>query len=382
MKAIFKKLLGDKKFPADYSRPSEGDIKQALSTIVDPDLNKDIVTLGFVRNIDITDHPNGTEVRFSINLTTPACPIKEKFKSDAKSAVKKLPGVSKVTVEMTADTPSLKATGSALSGIKNIIAVASGKGGVGKSTTAVNLAYALSKSGSKVGILDADITGPSIPKMTGALNPEKMEGDLVVPPVKDGVKIISCSMFKTDGSANILRGPMASNLVTQFFKQVKWGALDYLIIDYPPGTSDIQLTISQVANVTAAVLVTTPQEVSCQDCDKAAQMFSTLNVPVIGVIETMSYFQPKPHEKYFIFGSGAAKTISLRFGIPILGEIPIEQSVSEMSDKGLPIVSANPNSLAAVAYSNAAGQIARYLSIMHFEQKAALESFRLKWRSN
>ena len=161
---------------------------------------------------------------------------------------------------MTADTPSLKATGSALSGIKNIIAVASGKGVLANPLQLSIWPMHLVNQGSKVGILDADITGPSIPKMTGALNPEKMEGDLVVPPVKDGVKIISCSMFKTDGSANILRGPMASNLVTQFFKQVKWGALDYLIIDYPPGTSDIQLTISQVANVTAAVLVTTPQE--------------------------------------------------------------------------------------------------------------------------
>ncbi|MDB2447171.1 Mrp/NBP35 family ATP-binding protein [bacterium] len=390
MKSFLNKIKGRGKSSAlstsgEVGAITEDQIKKVLSNVIDPDFKKDIVTLGFVRNLKIEHGKEGSDISFDINLTTPACPIKEKFREDATFQVKTIPGVKTVNIKMTADTVGSKtsgsSTGTALSGIKNIIAVASGKGGVGKSTTAVNLAYALKAAGSKVGILDADICGPSIPKMTGVLNPEEMDGNFVVPPSKDGISMISCSMFKKDGSANILRGPMAASMITQFLTQVKWGDLDYLIIDYPPGTSDIQLTLSQVCNITGAVLVTTPQEVATIDCEKAAQMFNTLNVPVIGIIETMSYFEPKEGEKYYIFGKGGARRVADKFGIPVLGEIPIEEDVTQTCDQGKALVTDKPTSKAAKAYTESAGSVARNLSVLHMENDMALESFSLKWRS-
>lgn len=380
MKSILSKLRGGSKTSAlSNSQVTEDVIKKSLSAIIDPDFQKDIVSLGFVRNLEINQSKNGYEVSFSINLTTPACPIKEHFRKSAYENVMEIPGVISANITMTAETVgSKKESGFALSKVKNIIAVASGKGGVGKSTTAVNLAYALKEAGSKVGILDADIWGPSIPKMTGVLNPSEMDGELVVPPKKEGISMISCSMFKTDGSANILRGPMAASMITQFLTQVKWGELDYLLIDYPPGTGDIQLTLSQVCNITGAVLVTTPQEVATLDCEKAAQLFNTLNVPVVGIIETMSFFEPKPGEKYYIFGKGGAKKVSEKYGIPLIGEIPIEENLCKASDEGKPMSA--PNSKATEAYRASAGACARNLSILHMQNDMALESFKLKWR--
>ena len=386
MKSIINKLRGGSS-PLREAEPlvSEAEVKKALSKIIDPDFNRDIVTLGFVKNLSISANSlGGADVSFDLELTTPACPFKEKFKTDAEKLVKKLSTVNKVTVNITSRNnrpPKSNQTGTALSTVRNIIAIASGKGGVGKSTTAVNLAYSLKNTGAKVGLLDADISGPSIPKMTGVLNPDTMDGNFVVPPQKDGIRIISCAMFKTENSANILRGPMASSMITQFLTQVRWGELDYLIIDYPPGTSDIQLTLSQVASIDAAILVTTPQEVATIDCDKAAEMFNKLNVPVVGVIETMSFFEPKRGEKYFIFGKDGAKKIAEKYGFPVIAQIPIEEQVSQNADKGIPIVNLRQSSNASLEYEKAAGLLARSISILNSANDFALESFKLKWRT-
>lgn len=406
MKSIFEKIRGRRKSSAlssiNHEPLTETLIRRALSKIIDPDFRQDIVSLGFVRNIKISESvakgsPSAFDgeaeksfhVSFDINLTTPACPVKETFRREAGELVSALPGVKTVDVNMTAYQPEPKKTtasgqgstqGTALSRVRNIVAVASGKGGVGKSTTAVNLAYALKQSGAKVGLLDADITGPSVPTMTGVLNPESMDGNFVVPPQKDGIPMISCSMFKGADTANILRGPMASSMITQFLTQIKWGELDYLIIDYPPGTSDIQLTLSQACAITGAVLVTTPQKVATNDCDKAAQMFHTLNVPVVGVIETMSYFEPKKGERYHIFGKGGAESVSKKFGFPVFSQIPIEEDVSTLSDDGKPVVIHRKESEAAKAYASAAEKLVRSLAVLNSHNSQALERFSLKWR--
>ena len=264
---------------------SEALVRQALSVVQDPDLHNDIVTLGFVRNIVI----KGDSVSVEVNLTTPACPVKEQLKTQCEEALRKLPGVNTVQVTMTATTrgaklPEAAAVTPMLANVRNIIAVASGKGGVGKSTTAVNLAYALQRLGGRVGLLDADVYGPSIPRMVKISSNAEQQGNIITPPDADGIKVISMGMFTSGDQAAILRGPMAGQIIKQFLTQVQWGELDYLVIDYPPGTGDIQLTISQTAPVTGAVIVTTPQEVSLIDVRKAIGMFKTLKVPVLGVI--------------------------------------------------------------------------------------------------
>ncbi|SMF66173.1 Mrp/NBP35 family ATP-binding protein [Pseudobacteriovorax antillogorgiicola] len=360
---------------------SEDAVREALKAVQDPDLHRDIVSLGFVKKVDI----KGKKVHVVVELTTPACPVKEQLQAQCREVVEALEGVDEAHIEMTAQTPKRRDTipdlvKEALGGVKSIIAVASGKGGVGKSTSTVNLAYGLAQAGSKVGILDADIYGPSMMQMTKVGKPEETRGQLIVPPQFGGVKIISVGMFTEAKQAQMLRGPMVAQIIRQFLTQIDWGELDYLLIDYPPGTGDIQLTLSQIAPITGAVVVTTPQEVALIDVRKAISMFDTLKVPVLGVVETMSYFICDGCEKkHYIFREGGGRRVAKEHGLPMIGEIPIEPKVAADSDDGKPLVISSPDSIAAKAYLDAAGQVAAQQSIVSSQSEGALSHFKLEW---
>lgn len=371
------------KLSSHFSRVTEESVRTTLSAIMDPDLGKDIVSLGFIRNLKVS----GSDVAVDINLTTPACPVKDKMKNEAEELLRKIPGIGNITVNMTATTRGkVTQAGSpiaaSLGGVKNIIAVASGKGGVGKSTTAVNLAYSLAASGSSVGLLDADVYGPSIPHMTKPNKPEQSNSNLINPPLAGSVRIMSIGLFAGGDKATILRGPMVSGVIKQFLTQVNWGELDYLIIDYPPGTGDIQLTLSQTAPITGAVVVTTPQDVALIDVRKAIAMFDTMKVPVLGVVETMSYFLCDGcSKKHYIFRDGGGRRVASEFGVSFLGEIPMEPNVANACDLGKPLVESHATSAAAGAYRDIAGAVAAQVSMIHEAYKDALNHFSIEWRA-
>lgn len=362
------------------STPTPEAILEALRPIQDPDLGRSIVDLGFIQKLE----SKGGKVSFDLVLTTPACPVKDILKAQCIKAVEALEGVKKVKVTLGADTRGAPLAGrEVLASVKNVIAVASGKGGVAKSTTAVNLAVALAATGARVGLLDADIYGPSIPTMVELdVEPAGAGDNRLIPAQGLGLKLISMGYFLPPGKAAILRGPMVSGYITQFLTNVDWGELDYLLIDYPPGTGDIQLTLSQQAAVTAAVLCTTPQDIALVDVAKAVAMFDTTKVPVLGVVETMSYFVcdqcDKRHE---IFGSGGGERIAKEAGVPLLGRIPIDPRVVASGDSGRPIVLEAPDSPAAKAYLEVAGQVAARLSTLNVEHDGTLESFSLVWQA-
>jgi ATP-binding protein involved in chromosome partitioning len=339
-------------------------VLDALKTIVDPDLKKDIVTLGFVKDLAVT----GGDVSFRIVLTTPACPVKEAFEEEATRLVTAIPGVTRVNVTMDSEVPKGRgvANNMALPNVKNIIAVSSGKGGVGKSTVAVNLAVGLALDGAKVGLMDADVYGPNVPLMLGVSNiqPNIFENKMV-PIEAYGVKIISMANLAPPDRPMILRGPMLHGIVRQFLADVAWGELDYLIVDMPPGTGDVQLSLAQLVPVQGAVLVTTPQNVSLADVRRALAMFETVAVPVLGVIENMSYFIPPdmPDKRYDIFGAGGGKMFADKFSIPFLGEVPLGMEVRAAGDRGIPVVISNPESPQAISFRRVAEEVARQVSI-------------------
>jgi ATP-binding protein involved in chromosome partitioning len=342
---------------------SENTVLESLRQIVDPDLHKDIVTLGFIKDLKI----DGGDVSFRIVLTTPACPVKEQMEAQATELVSALEGVASVKVTMDAEVRQGRgvANNIAIPGIKNIIAVSSGKGGVGKSTVAVNLAVSLAQNGAKVGIMDADVYGPNIPMMlgTGYNQPEIANGQLV-PIEAHGVKMISMAVLVPPDKPMILRGPMLHGVVRQFLADVNWGELDYLIVDMPPGTGDVQLSLAQLVPVQGAVLVTTPQEVSLSDVRRAVKMFETVNVPVLGVIENMSYFiAPDTGNRYEIFGRGGGQKLCDEYGLNFLGEVPMGIEVREGGDKGVPVVVSQPDSPQAAAFRGVAEEVARQISI-------------------
>ena len=340
---------------------SQDQVLAALRAVQDPDLHKDIVTLGFVKDVKIA----GSEVDFTIELTTPACPVKDQMKAEAEGIVRGLPGVTAARATMTADVKARAGFGrQAVPGIRNIIAVGAGKGGVGKSTTAVNVAVALQRKGARVGLMDADVYGPNTPQMLGIEGgPEVSEAKRMIPPMAFGIKVISMGMLVPADQPIIWRGPMLHGAVQQFMRDVEWGELDYLIVDLPPGTGDVSLSMAQSVPVAGAVVVTTPQGVSVSDVRKAVAMFRQLNIPVLGVIENMSYFLcGHCQERTEIFGHGGGARMAEDLGIPMLGEIPIDTRVRAGGDDGRPIVSAAPDAPAAKAFLDVAGRVAAEIS--------------------
>ncbi|EAZ79253.1 Mrp/NBP35 family ATP-binding protein [Algoriphagus machipongonensis] len=342
-------------------------IRKTLSRVQDPDLKKDLVTLGMIQKIKI----EGKSVSFDVVLTTPACPLKEVIKNNCLEALEEDFGKEpKWEIHMTSQVTTVREAAPVLPHVKNIIAVASGKGGVGKSTTSVNLAVALAESGAKVGLIDADISGPSIPTMFNVEGEQPTvkkvgEKNIIVPITQYGVKLMSIGFLTPAESAVVWRGPMASSALRQFISDVEWGELDYLILDLPPGTSDIHLTMVQTIPVTGAVIVTTPQKVALADASKGLSMFRQpqINVPVLGVVENMAYFTPEelPENKYYLFGKEGGKRLAEKFEVPLLGEIPIVQSIRESGDTGYPAVMKNGQT--KEAYKNLAEAVARQVAI-------------------
>ena len=350
------------------SQIQESQVLEALRPIVDPDFGKSIVDLGFIKQLSI----EGGRVSFSIELTTPACPVKAEFERQARERVTAIPGVSQVDVTMTAQTRGGNSgpQREAVPLVKNVLAVASGKGGVGKSTTAINLALSLKAAGASVGVMDADVYGPSLPLLLGVnerpLTVEKGGRKSIVPLESHGLKVMSMGFFITDDSPVIWRGPMVHGLIGQFLTDVAWGELDYLLIDLPPGTGDAALTLTQKAPLSGAVIVTTANNLSVIDARKGLKMFEKVDVPVLGIIENMSYFVPPdlPDRKYYIFGEGGGKRVAEELGVAFLGEVPMDTRVVEGGDVGRPIVEYAPDSPAARAFGEIAGVVARKLAVL------------------
>jgi ATP-binding protein involved in chromosome partitioning len=358
--------------------PSERDVLEALRPIIDPDFGKSIVELGFVKEVQI----DGGRVAFVIELTTPACPVKEEFQRQARERVAALPGVETVDVTMTAATRG-RTTGSeteVLPGVKNTIAVASGKGGVGKSTVALNLALSLRASGATVGLMDCDVYGPSLPLLTGVHGRPEAAEKRITPHEGWGLKLMSMGFFLTDNSPVIWRGPMVHGLIHQFLTDVDWGDLDYLVLDLPPGTGDAALTLTQQAPLSGAVIVTTANDLSLIDARKGLAMFEKVGVPVLGIVENMSFFTPPelPDRKYYIFGEGGGRRVAEELGLDFLCEIPIDPNVVAGGDAGKPIVATHPEAPVSQLFRELAGSVARKLVVLA-ERTPKLADANITW---
>ena len=349
-------------------------VLDALRMVDDPDLKRDIVTLGMVQNVLITDK----QIKFSVVLTTPACPLKEHIKNACINAIKTtISSDIEVVIEMTAKVTSARRS-ALLPGVKNVIAVASGKGGVGKSTIAVNVAIGLARDGASVGLLDADIYGPSIPILlsTQHLKPAVKvvnEQNKIIPIERLGIKTLSLGNLMPANQAVVWRGPMASNALRQLMTDTLWGELDYLVLDLPPGTGDIQLTLAQQLSLTGAIIVTTPQKVAVADARKGLAMFIApqINVPVLGVVENMAFFVPPdaPEKRYYIFGRGGGYDLAQEFNVPLLAQIPIEEAIQADSDEGIPIV-LDAHSSAAMAFRQLSALVAQMVAVKNAEKSA------------
>jgi ATP-binding protein involved in chromosome partitioning len=347
---------------------SPSSVLEVLRPVQDPELRKSLVDLNMIRNVTIDQG----KVSFTLVLTTPACPLRQFIVEDCERAVKTLPGVTEISVDVTAETPQQKGlpdrTG--IAGVKNILAISSGKGGVGKSTVAVNVAVALAQMGAKVGLIDADIYGPNAPIMLGLEGStvtvrQGEQGEIIEPAFNHGVKLVSMGFLIDKDQPVIWRGPMLNGVIRQFLYQVEWGDLDYLIVDMPPGTGDAQLTLAQAVPMAGAAIVTTPQSVALSDSRRGLKMFQQLNIPILGIVENMSYFIPPdlPDKQYDIFGSQGGAKAAEELQVPLLGCIPLEISLREGGDRGIPIVVADPDSASAKALVTIAQQIAARVSI-------------------
>src|SRR5215207_2503631 len=352
------------------------DVLKALSNVQEPDLGKDLVTLNMVRDIEI----NGNAVSFTVVLTTPACPLKDMIQKACVNAIHQLVNSEvEVMVNFTSSTTTIRADkSSVLPGVKNIIAIVSGKGGVGKSTVSANLALALATGGASVGLLDADIYGPSVPIMFGVRGERPMMTEIngkgmIVPLERYGIKLLSIGLLVDEKNAVVWRGPMASSAIRQFITDVQWGELDYLVIDMPPGTGDIHLTLMQTAPVTGVVVVTTPQDVALADAKKGIAMFgqAQMNVPIIGLVENMSYFIPAelPDHVYYIFGKEGGKRLAEEYDLPFLGQIPLVQSIREGGDIGVPVMMSD-DEISKKSFSEFAGIVARSVSMRNAHMKS------------
>jgi ATP-binding protein involved in chromosome partitioning len=344
-------------------------VLDALKAVVDPDLHRDIVSLGFVKGLSI----DGGRVAFTIELTTPACPVKDQMRDQARAAVLRVPGVSTVDVQMSArvrEAVSPDGGRQLPAGVKNVIAVGAGKGGVGKTTVAVNLAIALARSGGRVGMIDGDIYGPNVPIMLGLKTQLTTDGQKIVPAAKYGVQVVSMGFLTGDDAPIIWRGPMLHGALQQFFREVRWDNLDYLVVDLPPGTGDVALSLSQTVPVAGAIVVTTPQQVSLADSRRAVAMYRKLNIPPLGIIENMSYFVcPGCQHEADIFGHGGGEQMAAVLGIPFIGRVPIYQPIREGSDTGVPLIVSEPDSPAANAFMAAAERTAAQVSIASFSRQ-------------
>ncbi|HEU4861028.1 MAG TPA: Mrp/NBP35 family ATP-binding protein [Chitinophagaceae bacterium] len=354
-------------------------ILEALSNVQEPDLGKDLVTLNMIKDIEIS----GNNVSFTVILTTPACPLKDMIGNACVNAIKLLVNKDAVVkVNFTSNTTTKRTDpGSVLPKVKNIIAVVSGKGGVGKSTVAANLALALSQGGAKVGLMDADIYGPSVPIMFGVRGERPMMMDvggdkgMIVPLERFGIKLMSIGLLVDEKSAVVWRGPMASSAIRQFVTDVFWDELDYLVIDMPPGTGDIHLTLVQTVPVTGVVIVTTPQDVALADAKKGIAMFgqAQVNVPIIGLVENMSYFTPAelPDHRYYIFGKEGGKRLAEEYDLPFLGQIPLVQSIREGGDLGIPVMMGD-DAISKKAFEDFAAHVVRSVSMRNANMKSTV----------
>ena len=350
---------------------TEEKVLDVLKRVQDPDLRKDIVSLGFIRNLKI----EGANVAFDLNLTTPACPVKDQMRDEAVALVKGLAGVQKVDVNMTAEvrsTPQMDRT--ALKGVKNIVAVGSGKGGVGKSTIAVNIAASLAIEGTSVGLLDGDIYGPTMPIMLGVDQQPRSVNNRMIPQESAGIRFMSMGLLVKSDQPLIWRGPMAHRALQQCLFDVEWGNLDYLVVDLPPGTGDIHLTLAQQVPLTGAVIVSTPQDVGLRISMKTLRMFQQTRVPILGIVENMSYYIcPHCNSRDHIFGEGGARRAAAELEIPFLGEVPLDLAIRQQSDAGSPIVVARPESESAKTLREISRKVAAQVSIRAFSTLPVLE---------
>lgn len=339
---------------------SKEDVIQALSRVQEPELHKDLVTLNMVRDVQVS----GGNVRFTIVLTTPACPLRSQIEAEARQAVLALPGVKHVEIKMEASVPSDGRSRGLLSlPIRNAIAIGSGKGGVGKTTIAVNTAVALAQSGAKVGLLDADIYGPNVPTMMGVTQLPPAREDKLAPALAYGVEVMSIGFLVKPNQPLIWRGPMLHSAIRQFLSDVSWGELDYLIVDLPPGTGDAALSLAQSLPLSGGLIVTLPQQVSLEDARRGLEMFRALNVPLLGVVENMSYLEMPDGTRLDIFGSGGGEKLAQEAGVPFLGAVPIDPSVRVGGDQGTPVIISHPDSAAGRALKAVAESIAARISV-------------------
>jgi ATP-binding protein involved in chromosome partitioning len=345
-------------------------VLEALRAVKDPDLHKDIVTLGFVKQLRL----DGGQVAFTIELTTPACPVKDLLRDQARAVVSALPGVTSVDIEMTASVRAVarpELGKQPVEGVKNVIAVGAGKGGVGKTTVAVNLAVALARRGSRVALIDGDMYGPNVPIMLGLKTQLATDGQKIVPAERYGLQVVSMGFLTEDDAPVIWRGPMLHGAIQQFFRDVRWRDVDYLIVDMPPGTGDVALSLSQTVPVAGAVLVTTPQTVSLADTRRAVHMYRKLNIPTIGLLENMSHFVcPGCGRESDIFGKGGGEQLATEMSVPFLGRIPLYEPVRTGGDSGVPVVVGDPEAPASRALFEAAERVAQQVSIASFSRRA------------